>query len=448
MASIGNINKTYVSAQDPVLDTREINRQVTDVANEMQLTKILDVANLKAESKQAIYYTFVNEPLFKVGDTTGATVLNNGTNVVTTTFTVASSGYARKGDLGLFPNKVVGQVQSITTTAGADTVVFKAVGGGNITTVAGDKISLNSFAAGEASVSQNPLRFGFTRYSNKLQIFREPTIITDVQAAATLEVTVAGSDRYVMKAHLDAKLRLEGFINSSFISGDLSAASFTDVNPVLTDQNAGVGGLGGGGAVQTTRGLDKYISAYGVQTNTTTPGVLIAADLKNHLDSLTANRCPTSYMVAGSKSVIGVYDDFFKNVGSSGVTSVRMMANGKELDFNVEKVMYHGYELNFVNMPILDNPALMNYTNITKSSYYIPLDKKVKVDNGGSEPCIRTRYQKAGYKYGNDMVGEIHYGAQNPVAPSGTAAVFGMDYISTQGLEVLGAQFFARFQMN
>ena len=40
MANIGNITKAYVSAIDPVLDTREINKLVTDIQNEDALTDI------------------------------------------------------------------------------------------------------------------------------------------------------------------------------------------------------------------------------------------------------------------------------------------------------------------------------------------------------------------------------------------------------------------------
>ncbi len=81
MASIGAINKSYVSAIDPVLDTREINKLVTDIQNEDALTDILWLGDRKKpiSTGQPLYYTFVNESLFKLLDTTGGTVNGSGT---------------------------------------------------------------------------------------------------------------------------------------------------------------------------------------------------------------------------------------------------------------------------------------------------------------------------------------------------------------------------------
>jgi hypothetical protein len=63
----------------------------------------LDLGN-KVPTKQGIYYNFVNDPIFKVIDTTGATVTNSGTRTVTiTSITAATSGHARPGDLVLLP---------------------------------------------------------------------------------------------------------------------------------------------------------------------------------------------------------------------------------------------------------------------------------------------------------------------------------------------------------
>ena len=131
-------------------------------------------------------------------------------------------------------------------------------------------------------------------------------------------------------------------------------------------------------------------------------------------------------------------------MGSAGVTSVRMVIDGKEMDFSIQKVTYGGYELSYGWLPILDNPNLFSQVSINKSAYYIPMDKKVKVEGGGYQPAIQVRYQPAQYKYGNEITGEIHSGALSPVNPNGQAANWRMDFVSTQGIEVLGAQFFAK----
>ena len=446
MALQSNTTKAYVSALDSMLDTREINKLVTDIANEEQLTDILDLAGKTKPTKQPVYYNFVNESLFKLGDTTGATVTGSGTASVTTTFTVATSGVARKGDLVLFPNSVVGQIQSITTSASADTVVIKSVGGGNITHTAGQKLAINfSFAAGENSVSPTNIQFGLTKYSNKVQIFRETSKITDVQNASTIEVEFNGKPSFIVKDHIEKALLLKGKINAAFIGGDMSATTFSDASPSLVDQYTLNGD--GGGAVQTTRGIDKYIGSYGVSLAVGSAGTVAIADVDALCDALTAARAPKSYTVLASKAALRAYSKFWKNLGSSGVTSARLIVDGKEIDFSVEKVQYGGYEFNYGVLPILDNPNIFSQTTMAKSAYYIPMDKKVKVLGGDYQSAIQVRYFANQNKFGNDMIGEVHDGALSPVNPNGQGQYFRMDYVTTQGLEVLGAQFFGKHQV-
>lgn len=446
MATQGNSTKSYVSAIDSMLDTREINKLVTDVQNEEQLTDILDLAGKTKPTKQAVYYNFVNESLFKLGDTTGATVLNNGTAQVTTTFTAATSGIARKGDLVLFPSAVVGQIQSITTSVGADTCVIKSVGGGNISTTAGDKIAVNfSFAAGENSVSPGNVQFGLTKYSNKVQIFRETSKITDVQNASTIEVEFDGKPSFIVKDHIEKALLLKGKINAAFIGGDMSATNFSDASPSLVDQTSLNGD--GGGAVQTTRGIDKYTVSYGVNAQVGSLGTVAIADVDAMCDALTAARAPKSYTVLASKAALRAYSKFWKNLASSGVTSARLVIDGKEIDLSVDKVSYGGYEFQYAGLPILDHPNIFSQTSIAKSAYYLPMDKKVKVLGGDYQSAVQVRYFPKQSVYGNDMINESHDGALSPVNPNGQGQYFRMDYTTTQGIEVLGAQFFGKHRI-
>ena len=99
MASLGLINKTYVSTLDPLLDTREINRLITDIYNEDELTDILTYGDRKMPTVQPFYSTFIDESIFKLGDTTGGGTSGSGTVQVTTAFTAATSGYTRPNDL-------------------------------------------------------------------------------------------------------------------------------------------------------------------------------------------------------------------------------------------------------------------------------------------------------------------------------------------------------------
>lgn len=452
MASTGSINKAYVSAIDPVLDTREINKLVTDIQNEDSLTDILWLGDRKKPiaTGQPLYYTFVNESLFKLLDTTGGTVNGSGTTTINFVCTAATSGVARKDDLVLVPTGAISAiVTNVVTASGVDTVYIRSVSGANMTLTAGDKLSLFSVAVGENSVSQTNLRFGLTKYTNKYQIFREISKITDVQNAATIEVTFNGQDKFIVKDHLEKAIRLKGQINAAYIAGDMSTTTFSDSNPVLTDANTSNGD--GGGAVQTTRGLNKYIELYGSTIVNGTLGTVQKANIDDALDTLIAARSPKDYLVFGSSAAKRAHDTYWKALGSSGVQSVRIVVDGKELDLTVDKVSYGGFTLNYMAMPIQDQPVLFSQTAINKSVYYVPYNNRVKVmgSNGDSsnEPALRVRYIPSQTKFGNEMIGEIHTGALSPVNPNGDAMNWTCSWITAQGLEALGVQHFLRQQV-
>jgi len=416
MANIGNITKAYVSAIDPVLDTREINKLVTDIQNEDALTDILWLGDRKKPiaTGQPLYYTFVNESLFKLLDTTGGTVNGSGTTSLNFTCTAATSGQARKDDLVLVPTGAISAiVTNVVSTSGIDTVYVKTVSGANATLTAGDKLSLFSVAVGENSVSQSNLRFGLTRYTNKYQIFREISKITDVQNAATIEVEFNGQNKFIVKDHLEKAIRLKGQINAAYIAGDMSVTTFSDSNPILTDANTSGGD--GGGPVQTTRGLNKYIEMYGSTLVNGTLGTVQQTNIDNALDVLISQRSPKDYLVFGSSAAKRAHDTYWKALGSSGVQSVRIVVDSQ--------------------------------TTINKSVYYIPYNNRVKVEGGGYDSAMRVRYVPAQTKYGNDMIGEIHTGALSPVNPNGDAMNWTCSWTTAQGLECLGVQHFLRQQV-
>ena len=104
-ASLGTISKSFVSALDPILDTREINRLITDIYNEDELSDILSLADRKIPTKQSFY----DDPLIKFIDSGGSSVGGSGSAQVTITgATAATSGYTRVDDLVMFTNNMVG----------------------------------------------------------------------------------------------------------------------------------------------------------------------------------------------------------------------------------------------------------------------------------------------------------------------------------------------------
>ena len=72
-ATTGNISKSYVSALDSLLDTREINKQIADVQNEVELSDILGIGGKKIPTMQPVYYSFYDDPIIKAVTVTSNT---------------------------------------------------------------------------------------------------------------------------------------------------------------------------------------------------------------------------------------------------------------------------------------------------------------------------------------------------------------------------------------
>jgi len=444
-ASLGTIQKSYVSALDPMLDTREINKKITDVYNEDELSDILGLAGNKMPTKQPVYYTFYDDPLIKSVTVTSNT--GTGTTQVTPALNAASSGYARVNDLVMFTNNVVGIISLVSTSSGIDTLTIKSVSGANITLGATDTLSLFSRAVGENSYTGANIRYGLTKQSNKFQIFREMSRITDIQNAATVEVEFQGQPKWFFKDQWEKAVKQKSDINAAFWGGDMSVTSFSDTNPILTDPVLASDSLSGGGAIQTTRGVNKYIDLYGTSLVNGTLGTYQEANLDNLISTLVSVRAPKEYLAAGSTASIRCFDKYFKNLGSAGVTSVRLVVDGKELDMEVNKVMAGRFTFYYRVMPILDHPVTFGFSTIPKNVYYLPYNNKVKVEGGGSDDQIRVRYIPRQTPYGNDLINEVHYGALNVINPNGQGMFNGTDFVTYQGLEILAPQHLLKQQV-
>ncbi len=442
-ASLGLISKAYVSAT-AFLDTREINKNVTDIANDKGLSEILTMADRKMPTTQPFYSTFTNETVFKLV-VAGSTISGSGSVQVTTDLTAATSGYNRVDDILLFADNNTGIITQVTNTSGIDTIVIKSLSGANLTLTAGNTMSSNSVAVGENSTSRQNIRFPLTRYFNKVQIFPESSIITDVQGASTIEVEFEGQPKIQVKDHIEKITKLTGEVNAAFVSGQMSTTSFSDVNPTIVDNVTD--GISGGYGVQSTRGVNDYIRLYGTSLNTGVSSYT-QGNIDDVCDSLLAARSPKDQMVLTGRKAKRITDTYWKNLGSSGVQSVRMVIDGKEIDTQVDRVHHGGFNFEYVVMPILDNPTLMNPTsNISKSQYFLPKEGQVPVQGGGYDPTMRVRYMPSQNMYGTDLIGETHFGALSPINPNGEGQFWGCSWKTTQGLECLGVQFFVKQQV-
>jgi hypothetical protein len=147
-----------------------------------------------------------------------------------------------------------------------------------------------------------------------------------------------------------------------------------------------------------------------------------------------------------------ILDKYFKNVGSSGVTSVRMILSGKTMDVNVDHLSYGGYELDFVHIPIFDHPQLFSSTltpDINGSIYWVPKDEVETVD-GGRAPRIQIRHTPSPFMgsngSSNGIMKEWRTGALAEV-PTSSVTQLHTDWYTAQGLECLGVKHFQKYRI-
>lgn len=437
-------NYNYISLISLLLDD-EINPNVIDIYNWEGFTDIMGLMGRYKESKQPVYHNYVNADIGV--QVTAESVANSGTATVTVVATALTTGFTRKNMVFMFPNGKVGHVQSVTTASDKDSIVIESGDGTNLTLVAGQKLDVFTEAEGEASIAPTNLRRSLTKYVNNIQIIRNVNEETDVAKVALLRVNFGGQAYFYAKNLIEKLVEWKGWVNGMVIGGKISSTLFSDTSPVLTDPD-------GGGAVQLSRGFDQYATTYGVDDDVATPDTWTLADHGDVIDQLIAKRANISkYKLLMSNKVKGKVDDYLKNLGSSGVTSVRINAEAgatTKLNYTVDQFNYRGMTADLAVMPILDNNKMFSQTDIVKSIYYMPEDSVRTLDNG-VQPRVQMRYQSHGLgpvNKGDKIWGEWHSGPLSPVSPAmgieNDRALWRTNWKTHQGLECLGAQHLAK----
>jgi len=439
----GTLNKAFISAIS-FLDQRDINPNLLNIQRDDQFTDIMKLVGRYKEAKVPTYNHFVNNPVFATG-TISSVSSGYGTAIMTVVLTSATSGYARVGDLARSNNtNMVGQqawVSQVTSVSGVDTIKLQSVNNMPLYGVANDILSFSSNAFGEKSDAPVNRKYGVTRYVNQVQIFREVDEITDVQKVSKVEITVEGQPYYTPVQHIYKLIALNGFISAQMIIGVQSSTLFSDAAPYLADAN--------GNPIQTTMGLDEYVTTYGMTSTVTTLGTVGFTDVNNLIDNFLSKKAPHQYMGWGGSKSKRPYDVWLKNLGSSGVNSVRMVVDGKSVDMEVDQFSYGNFEFQFINLPIFDQPELMGPTvlpDVNGSIYWTPKDK-IQVVGGGMEARMQIRYlpkaMAGGTSISNGIITEWNTGALAPI-PTNDSMYWRTNWYTNQGLEVLGATVFQK----
>ena len=445
----GSMIKSFVSAID-FLDQRDIDPNIYDQSRDKAFTDIMKMVNRYKPATMFNYHNFVNNDVYEVG--TVSAVSTTGLAQIQFTINTAST-FPRVGDLIMTSNSnnigKQARIQTVTFGSGTAVLTVRSVGGNSAAFYAtvGDKVAFSSNAFAEKSDAPTNRRYGLTKYYNLIQIFREVDEVSDIQKVAKIEVNVGGDYHILPYQTVQKYIKLQGDISVQMLAGVQSSTLFNDSNPFLSDPTSGL-------PIQTTGGLDWYVTTYGISDQAAVLGTFGFTELDAIIDNFIANKAPTDQMVFMGSKAYRVISKFLKNLGSSGVTSVRLMIDGKTLDFEVEHLSYGGYEFDFVHVPIFDHPQLFSTSlraDVNGSLYFVPKDQVDTVDNG-RQPRMQIRHTptpfmgNAANKSANGIITEWRTGALAEIPTSSTMQLH-TDWETGQGLECLAVKHFQKYRI-
>lgn len=442
----GTMIKSFISAIN-FLDQRDIDPNLYDQSRDRAFTDIMKIVGRYKPAKMYNYHNFVNSNVYEVG--TVSAVTSTGLAQIVFTINTAAT-FPRVGDVIKTnnPNNIGNQARVNGVSFGSGTATLTVRTGANSSpfyATVGDLVSFVSNAFAEASGAPVNRRYTLTKYFNLIQIFKEVDEISDVQKVAKIEVEVNGDYHILPYQHIQKVIKLNGDISAQMISGVQSSTSFGDTNPFLADPTSGL-------PIQLTGGLDWYTTTYGISNAAAVLGTFSFTDVDNMINSWLANKAPLDQMGFMGSMAKRIIDKYFKNLGSSGVTSARMIIDGKSIDYEVDHISYGGAELDFIWIPIFDHPQLFGNAlvpDINGSIYWVPKDNIETVD-GGREPRMQIRHTPSPFMgangSSNGIVKEWRTGALAEI-PTSSTALLHTDWYTAQGLECLGVAHFQKYQI-
>lgn len=434
--SIGQIQKSYVSSVS-FLDKREILNKILDITNEeSSFLDVMEYSGRSVVTTMPQYHNFVNDELYVVATATAVT----GSPGTTITAEIDATAYAfvNEGELVLFDDGFVGYIND---KAGSNQIVIESVDSNALTLAAADKISFPSNAAGEGSGSPDSKRWSPTKYFNQVQTFKGKFKITDIQKVSQVEVEFKGKPYYMMKGQHESLMKFRNDISAGLFFSRISDSQYGDTSPELVDAD--------GNAVQTTGGLDQWVKTYGNDWDLLTAGEVNLADVEAWTQILNADRAPQDYLLWVGTTMNIAFDNFLNALGNSGIISQAArftVQGGQELNLGIDSFKIYGRTYHKKYLPLLDHKNIVNFTggyaDAADAAYFCP-NSKIKTIDGDMVDRLRVRYMAGDgtdLKYVETLTGRFA-----PV-PTDERSVLEVHYQSTQGLEVLGANHFAKIK--
>jgi len=437
----GNIDRTFLSTVSftNTLEQREILKYVLDIYDEeASMLDVLDWTGRAKASAQTEYFTVQNNFLYAVATVKTLTTAGSAGASASIVCTGATSVKPVVGELMLFANGVVGYVSAVDSATDF-TITVKPVNSADIipAVAVGAKLSFFSNAYAEGTGSNQMRKSDLVKRSNKLQIFKTKTSITDIAYGSKIEVEFKGKPYYFLKQQHDAYLKHRMDILYAILFGRESAG--------LTDAN--------GNAINTTRGLrDTIANAGGIVSNTATGGTVALADLSALSRLMDANRCPIEYQLWAGADFDNAFDTAISSTSpflNGGINYASYNGN-KEIpltlgiqSFNAYGRTFHKKRLSALSHPQITSTA--TNVNYTKEAYLVPAGK-IKVEQGGGQiDRMQIRYLEMAdginSRFREKMLGGL---APTPTSDTDTLDVV---YSSIEGLETAGNEHFVKYSI-
>jgi hypothetical protein len=438
----GNIDRTFLSTVSftNTLEQREILKDVLDIYDEeASMLDVLDWTGKAKATAQTEYFTVQNNFLYAT-----ATVKTPGTSAgsagasVDITCVGATSVKPVVGELMLFANGVVGYVSAVSSATDF-VITVKPVNSADAIPAAatGAKLSFFSNAYAEGTASNQMRKSDLIKRSNKLQIFKTKTSITDIAYGSKIEVEFKGKPYYFLKQQHDAYLKHRMDILYAVLFGRESAG--------LTDA--------AGNAINTTRGLrDTIVNAGGISSSVATGGTIATSDLAALSRLMDANRCPSEYLLWAGADFDNAFDTQISAATQfvNGAINYGSFGGSKDvaISLGINSFYAYGRTLHKKRLNALSHPQVTSTAtnvNYTKEAYLVPAGK-IKVEQGGGQvDRMMVRYlempEGLNSRFREKMLGGL---APTPTSDTDTLDIV---YTSIEGLETVGNDHFVKYSI-
>ena len=421
---------TYISTVN-FLQKRDILNKALDIKNvDWNFVDFMELMGREEVTVQPIYHSFVNEDVYALGTVNGSV---GGATSVTLTLTDAAASTVAVGSL-CFDHANPAVQGLVTAISSNDLTVVSTDGASNLTFTDTKQVSFYSTAAGEGSGTITGKRYKLTPYTNQVQIFKNSVRMTDIQKTSQIEVEYGGKMYYMYKAQHDALMKFRSDIAFGLMynqkDGSFNGGSLVDAN---------------GNYIQITGGLDEYVRTRGINQSLTAGAIDIDEfrDLSKELD---LRRAGKEYLVLASSDKNIKLDDLFNAMESTPVLdNARFSVDGRDLDFGVDSWKLYNRKYHKKWLPMMDAINVTNFDDAPTAidaAYFLPMDQ-IKVDaSGESVDRFRMRYMAGD---GTDLkYTEILTGGLAPI-PTNNEMYLDIAYSATVGLEILGAEHFAKW---